>query len=106
MKPKSKSMRELVARQQYKIVQRYIDTFNKMELDLIADYIEERRNQSMSDYPQALMDYAVSVGASIEKDEDGNVYTVAQGKRVRRIDDDGNIFKPRGKKILGSIYDD
>lgn len=103
----AKSMRELVARKQYKIVQRFIDTFNDRELELIAEYIEQKRSGKKSDNElnQVMENYAASVGCKLVKEDDA-FFTTSKGKKVRRIDYDGNIYKPKGKKVLGSVYDE
>ena len=99
-----KSMRELMPRKSVKIVERYLDTFNDAELLHLVQYIEDKKNPHISDDPAFVILYADEQGVKILK-KDGYWWGVKAGKIVFKIDEEGNVTKPKGKKILENIFD-
>lgn len=101
----AKSMRELQARKQVKIVKRYIDTFNQAELADIAQYVEAKAfgAPKATEHPQFVLDLAKDNDAKVEK-RDGAFWIVKGGKEIYRVAENGDVTKPKGKKVLDNIF--
>ena len=99
-----KSMRELIPRKSVQIVERYLDTFNDAELLHLVQYIEDKKNPHVSDDPAFVLLFADMYNAKVLK-KDGYWWIVQSGKRIFKIDENGNVTKPKGVKILENIFE-
>jgi hypothetical protein len=99
-----KSMRELMPRKSVQIVKRYLDTFNESELADIVEYIEDKKNPHISDDPAFVIMYADEHEAKIEK-RDGYWWLMKGKKEIFKIDENGDVTKPKGKKVIENIFE-
>lgn len=129
-----KSMRELRPRKVVTLVKRYIDTFSPQELESIADYIDEKIMtapmdepedaapeveveeheccggteegccQNISDNPAWVDLFAAENEATVE--QDGDFWLIIKDdKPIFKIDKNGDVTKPKGKKVLENIFE-
>lgn len=99
-----KSMRELMPRKSVQIVKRYLDTFNESELADIVEYIEDKKHPNISDDPAFVIMYADDHDAKIEK-RDGYWWLMKGKKEICKIDENGDVTKPKGKKVIENIFE-
>jgi len=99
-----KSMRELQPRKAVQIVKRYLDTFNEDELADVVAYIEDKKNPHISDDPAFVILFADEHEANIEK-RDGYWWLMKGKKAIFKIDENGDVTKPKGQKVLENIFD-